>query len=383
MLPSKQPFDCRVAWGIVCIGMAMLGAGRSDARASASETRLPDGTRLTAVAAPASDPYQRGKVLLASNDVPGAVAAFRAALADDPQSVDALNGLGIAFDRLGRYDIARGYYDMALALAPESPLVLNNLGYSLYLQEQDAAAVPFLRRALAMSVPGGAAPAQRILTMIADRMRSAVVASDTASARAEAGARVEVSANGEQRLVLVAAAPPRELVASLGEAAVLTTPAVAWTARDDAAIVASLAPPLPAAPPAATRPVVLPAEQSVRSLAFVQGLPVLAVRRSDPVRLDESIEAAAMTATRFSLTTAKIVQPVTPRRKRRDAAFILVAALDPIHAFALPASLLAPLVAAPTAANVPPVGAAHFDSDDAALNAFAARMAVWLPVGRV
>lgn len=382
MLPGKQPFDRRVARGIVCIGLAMLGAGRADARASASETGLPDGTRLTAVAAPASDPYQRGKLLLASNDVPGAVAAFRAALADDPQSVDALNGLGIAFDRLGRYDIARGYYDMALALAPESPLVLNNLGFSLYLQGQDSAAVPFLRRAVAMSAPGGALPAQRILTMIADRMRTAVVASDTATARAEPGARVEVSANGEQRLVLLAAAPPRELVASLGEAAVLTTPAVAWTARDDAAIAASLVPP-PVAPPAATGPVVLPAGQSVRSLAFVPGFPVLAVRRSEPVRRDENIAAAAMTATRFSLATATIAPPVRPRRERRDASFILVAALDPNNGFALPASLLAPLVAAPPAANVPPVGAAHFDSDDAALNAFAARMAVWLPVGRV
>ena len=386
-MANSQPFNGRVARGrigIVCIGMAILGASRADARASASDNGLPDGTRLTAVAAPTSDPYHRGKVLLASNDVPGAVAAFRAALADNPQSVDALNGLGIAFDRLGRYDIARGYYDMALALAPDSPLVLNNLGYSLYLQGQDAAAIPFLRRALAIQVPGDVGPAPRILTMIADRMRHAVVASETVSARAEPVARVEMSANGEQRLVLAAAAPSHELVARLGEAAVLTTPAVAWTARDDAAIVASLAPPpLPAAPPAAIGAVVLPAVQFARGLAFVQRLPALAVRRSDPVRRDESIDAVAMTAVRFSLVTVTIPQPVMPRRKRRDASVILVAALGPNDASALSAALSAPLVAAPSAANMPPVAVARFDSDDAALNAFAIRMAVWLSVGRV
>jgi len=387
-LANSQPLNGRVARGsigIVCIGMAILGASRADARASASDNGLPDGTRLTAIAAPTSDPYHRGKVLLASNDVPGAVAAFRAALADNPQSIDALNGLGIAFDRLGRYDIARGYYDMALALAPDSPLVLNNLGYSLYLQGQDAAAIPFLRRALAIQVPGDVGPAQRILTMIADRMRHAVVASETVSARAETVARVEMSANGEQRLVLAAPAPSHELVARLGEAAVLTTPAVAWTARDDAAIFASLAPPppLPAAPPAAIGAVVLPAVQFARGLAFVQRLPALAVRRSDPVRRDESIDAVAMTALRFSLVTVTIPQPVMPRRKRRDASVILVAALGPNDASALSAALSAPLVAAPSAANMPPVAVAHFDSDDAALNAFAIRMAVWRSVGRV
>ena len=385
-MANSQPLNGRVARGrigIVCIGMAILGASRADARASASDNGLPDGTRLTAIAAPTSDPYQRGKVLLASNDVPGAVAAFRAALADNPQSVDALNGLGIAFDRLGRYDIARGYYDMALALVPDSPLVLNNLGYSLYLQGQDAAAIPFLRRALAIQVPGDVGPAQRILTMIADRMRHAVVASETVSARAEPVARVEMSANGEQRLVLAAPAPSHELVARLGEAAVLTTPAVAWTARDDAAIVASLAPPLPAAPPAAIGAVVLPAVQFARGLAFVQRSPALAVRRSDPVRRDESIAAVAMTAVRFSLVTVTIPRPVMPRRKRRDASVILVAALGPNDASALSAALSAPLVAAPSAANMPPVAVAHFDSDDAALNAFAIRMAVWRSVGRV
>jgi len=227
-------------------------------------------------------------------------------------------------------------------------------------------------------------PAQRILTIIADRMRHAVVASETVSARAEPVARVEMSANGEQRLVLAAPAPSHELVARLGEAAVLTTPAVAWTARDDAAIVASLAPPpLPAAPPAAIGAVVLPAVQFARGLAFVQRLPALAVRRSDPVRRDESIDAVAMTAVRFSLVTVTIPQPVMPRRKRRDASVILVAALGPNDASALSAALSAPLVAAPSAANMPPVAVARFDSDDAALNAFAIRMAVWLSVGRV
>ena len=244
-MQNNQPRNGHAPWssvGVILVGLATLGSGRADARALAGNGGLPEGTRFTAPDAVAGDPYQRGKTLLASGDAPGAVAAFRAALADEPQSIDALNGLGVAFDRLGRYDIARGYYDLALAVAPDSPLVLNNLGYSLYLQGEDAAAIPFLRRALAAMVPGGPAPAQRILSLIADRMRTQAAANETAIARAEIAApaaRVELSANGEQRLVLAAAAPAPELVARLGDAAVLTSPAQAWTASDDAAIAAS------------------------------------------------------------------------------------------------------------------------------------------------
>ena len=376
------------AWGsigIMMIGLAMFDAGSAEAgildakTVKAQRSGLPDGTRLVTPPAAPGDPYQRGKALLASDDAVGAVAAFRAALVDDPQSVDALNGLGIAFDRLGRYDIARGYYDMALALAPESPLVLNNLGYSLYLQGQDAAAIPVLQRALAATTPGGPAPARRILALIADRLRSRAVTSDAVLARAEIAtpvARIELAANGEQRLVFAAVAPAPELVARLGDAAALTTPARAWTAHDDAVVAASAGAPPPKVVAPAVVQVGAVAEPAARSFVQLSSQPALPLapprRQGEPVLRVVTIAAAAP-AGRTPLHPA-------PRRPRADALALLrddrsLAWL----ALAVPART--PQPPAPLPARDVPTVRAGFDSDDPELNAFAARMVSWRAAG--
>jgi Tfp pilus assembly protein PilF len=220
----------------VVVGIALLEAASLQARPS-----LPDGVRLNAdnIAQPSGDAYQTGRALLAVNDVTGAMAAFRQALVDDPKSVDALNSLGVCYDRLGRFDISRGYYDSALALAPGSALVLNNLGYSLYLQGAYDAAIPVLQRAAAAADSAVAASSRRVLTMVAARMRDTAVQASAAAALAEVQApraRVEMAANGEQRLVINAPAPDRALVAALGDEAVLVTIAKPWTAREQRAL---------------------------------------------------------------------------------------------------------------------------------------------------
>lgn len=387
-MANRQAVAGGAAWGsigIMMIGLALFDTGSAEAgildgkAMKAQGSGLPDGTRLITPPAAPGDPYQRGKALLASDDAVGAVAAFRAALVADPQSVDALNGLGIAFDRLGRYDIARGYYDMALVLAPESPLVLNNLGYSLYLQGQDAAAIPVLQRALAATTPGGPAPARRILALIADRLRSHAVASDAALARAEIAtpaARVELAANGEQRLVFASVAPEPELVARLGDAAALTTPARAWTAQDDAVVAASVGPPPPqqrVATPAVVQAVAV-AEPAARPIVQLSSWPALPLaplappRRRDEPLLRVVALAGAAPAGRTPLHPA-------PRRPRADG----LALLHDDRSLAWLARPVPgpagtpPRPASPPARDVPTVRAG-FDSDDAELNAFAARM---------
>ncbi len=372
------------AWGsigIMLIGLAMLDAGSAEAgildgkSINPRGSGLPEGTRLVTPAATPSDPYQRGKALLAGDDAVGAVAAFRAALVDDPQSVDALNGLGIAFDRLGRYDIARGYYDMALALAPESALVLNNLGYSLYLQGQDAAAIPVLQRALAAAAPGGPAPARRILALIADRLRSRAVASDAALTRADMAApaaRVELAANGEQRLVFAAAAPAPELVAQLGDAAALTTPARAWTARDDAVVAASAVMPPPKVAAPAVMQAAAVAEPATGSFVQVASRPVVPLAPlAPPRRRDEPVLRVAAIA--GAAPAGRMPMHPAPRRPRVDALALLRD--DRMLAWlALPMPAALPPRPAPLPARSPPTILASFDSDDHELNAFAARM---------
>src|SRR3546814_11331582 len=62
------------------------------------------------------------------------VKRFLRAMAGDPASVEAVNGLAAAYDQLGRHDLAERYYQRALAMDPTAVQTLNNLGYSLLLQ---------------------------------------------------------------------------------------------------------------------------------------------------------------------------------------------------------------------------------------------------------
>jgi len=73
--------------------------------------------------------YQRGKRYLEVHDYGLAIASFSADVRRDPTAVNSLNGLAIAYDRIGRSDIAERYFAQALAIEPGSPVTLNNLAY--------------------------------------------------------------------------------------------------------------------------------------------------------------------------------------------------------------------------------------------------------------
>jgi hypothetical protein len=85
---------------------------------------------------PAGDRLQEGKAHFEQGNYGLAVAAYRASLRDNSGSVRALNGLAASYDRLGRLDLARRYYQRALEISPHSAQTLNNMGYSLILEAQ-------------------------------------------------------------------------------------------------------------------------------------------------------------------------------------------------------------------------------------------------------
>jgi tetratricopeptide (TPR) repeat protein len=80
--------------------------------------------------------FALGNIALASE-------GFRRALREEPVNVDAMNGLAACYDRMGRFDLSRSYYERALALAPNDPRLYANLATSLALQGKadEAAAV--------------------------------------------------------------------------------------------------------------------------------------------------------------------------------------------------------------------------------------------------
>jgi hypothetical protein len=80
---------------------------------------------------------------LALGNVALALEGFRKALREDTGNVDAMNGIAACYDRMGRFDLSRRYYELALAAAPGDIRLYSNLALSLQMQgrTEEAASV--------------------------------------------------------------------------------------------------------------------------------------------------------------------------------------------------------------------------------------------------
>src|SRR5262245_46058426 len=108
----------------------------------------------TARTQPKLSAYDQGKQYLQLRNAGLAVEAFQAALKEHPDSVAALNGLAVAYDRLGRADVAQRFLDRALTLDPESAVTLNNLAYLNLTEGNTAVALAYAEQAkMAAALP--------------------------------------------------------------------------------------------------------------------------------------------------------------------------------------------------------------------------------------
>ncbi len=98
--------------------------------------------------------YQRGRVLLAFEDTPGARSSLEAALEREADFVDALSLLGEIAQLDGRHDEAELYYERTLLLDPSQARVHARRGYNhLARNDIDAARTSFLEATKAAEVP--------------------------------------------------------------------------------------------------------------------------------------------------------------------------------------------------------------------------------------
>lgn len=95
------------------------------------------------VSAPVSARIAEGRAHLLLGDAGLALESFRRALAAEPRSVAALQGLAACYDLMGRFDLSRNYYEQALAIAPHDRATLDAFATSLATQNlvTEAAAV--------------------------------------------------------------------------------------------------------------------------------------------------------------------------------------------------------------------------------------------------
>jgi len=91
---------------------------------------------LAAGRQPADIRVAEGHSQLALGNVGLAIEAYRKALRENPESVDALMGLAQCYDRMGRADLSRRHYEMALAITPANTEIYSTFAESLETQGQ-------------------------------------------------------------------------------------------------------------------------------------------------------------------------------------------------------------------------------------------------------
>lgn len=92
--------------------------------------------------------YNLGLLAAEQKDIPLAEQSFRAVLAAQPEHADTLNALGYTLaDQTTRYDEAYGYILRALELEPESPAILDSMGWVNFRLGNYATALEYLQRA--------------------------------------------------------------------------------------------------------------------------------------------------------------------------------------------------------------------------------------------
>lgn len=76
----------------------------------------------------------KAQILLSRGEYALAIDAYRKAVRYDPGNAAAYNGLAISYDGVGRFDLSRRYYELALARAPRESKYYRNLALSLKRQ---------------------------------------------------------------------------------------------------------------------------------------------------------------------------------------------------------------------------------------------------------
>jgi Tetratricopeptide repeat len=183
------------------------------------------------------------EMLLKHGEYALAADAYRKAIRFDPADAAGYNGLAISYDQLGRFDLSRRYYELALARAPREPKYYRNLAHSLERQGQAAESREILAQADA--VEKGLAAAPQAAPSAPDRSLAEIARDGIGSAAKAvtdfAGPRLERLSMGEVELFTKPgnAAPDRPALAGRSITVPIPAPSDAPRAKERLASVVS------------------------------------------------------------------------------------------------------------------------------------------------
>lgn len=132
--------------GTLLVGLSVLLGGCAVGAGGSRPVLGLDGQHLDA-----SDPVERGRGQILTGQYGLAIDGLNDVVARDPGNARALTLLAVAYGQLKRFDLADRYHGRALEVDPNSPVVLNNWGYSYLVRGDDRRATNLLERAIATS----------------------------------------------------------------------------------------------------------------------------------------------------------------------------------------------------------------------------------------
>jgi len=232
---ARQKSAALGALAPMALGCVLFDASAADARKGSIEGLRETGKSQTIKT---SEAAELGRAYLKSGDTVRALEMYRQVLAREPNDIDAMNGMAVCYDRLGQFDVSRAYYEAALGMEPHSPMLLNNYGYSLFLQGEMEGAKRFLGLAAASGDPAVEGASLRILARIdAMAARTQAVHPPRIADVTPSGPRIVRTSNHEQRLMLGGTKAPPQMLAALGaEAAAVAAPITRFTEAEEQAI---------------------------------------------------------------------------------------------------------------------------------------------------
>ena len=200
--------------GALLVGLSALLGGCAVGAGEGRPVLGLDGQHLDA-----SDPVERGRALILTGQYGLAIDGLNEVVTRDPGNARALALLAVAYGQLKRFDLADRYHARALEIDPNSPVVLNNWGYSYLVRGDDRRATDLLERAMATSdgrpivaanlalARGGdaAKPSRDEVATADDPMRSIRVSSHVTLVRP--APRLRRMAPGVQMLLTIDTAP--------------------------------------------------------------------------------------------------------------------------------------------------------------------------------
>ena len=132
--------------GALLVGLSALLGGCAVGAGEGRPVLGLDGQHLDA-----SDPVERGRALILTAQYGLAIDGLNEVVTRDPGNARALALLAVAYGQLKRFDLADRYHARALEVDPNSPVVLNNWGYSYLVRGDDRRATNLLEQAMATS----------------------------------------------------------------------------------------------------------------------------------------------------------------------------------------------------------------------------------------